>query len=415
MIDQLPEGKSIGWIQAPLDWIFSHTVRFVGIVRIVIQDGEGFILIRKGKPLVYYFKHVRIELRGNTALDYFKSRPILEFNLCKYTPDEISRALKICNVREDMPETAGIPVQAPARETDAESDGMDQSSAGLFEKDPIPDSPKKPEQGKKTPGPAAEKLEPVGQIPDPVAEITSLVGKKPQPARKTPEPAAAKSEPVRQTPDPVAEITSLVRKKPEPVDETPEPVDETPEPVAEKPEPVGQIPDPVAEITSLVGKKPQLARKTPEPAAEDPKPVRQTHDTAAEVTSPVIEPSADPDTTMRGLAEPAVPEDPDTKIIGRIRKLNGIIAISVFNDDRNILLLGDVEIEPLLDSARSMLATANRIQPHLNWGSFVHMTLQIPDGNMILAPYHENHLCILTTRTINIGHIRRILRTLQQE
>ena len=103
------------------------------------------------------------------------------------------------------------------------------------------------------------------------------------------------------------------------------------------------------------------------------------------------------------------------KIIGQIRKLNGIIAISVFNDDRNILLLGDVEIEPLLDSARSMLATANRIQPHLNWGSFVHMTLQIPDGNMILAPYHQNHLCILTTRTINIGHIRRILRTLQQE
>jgi predicted regulator of Ras-like GTPase activity (Roadblock/LC7/MglB family) len=87
----------------------------------------------------------------------------------------------------------------------------------------------------------------------------------------------------------------------------------------------------------------------------------------------------------------------------------------VFDDDRNILLMGDVEIEPLLKVARTMLATANRITPHLDWGSFVHMTLQIPEGNVIIAPYHENHLCILTTRTINIGHIRRILRDLQQD
>ena len=54
MIDQLPEGKSIGWMQAPPQWIFTHTVRFMGIVRVVIQDGEGFILIKKGKPLVYF-------------------------------------------------------------------------------------------------------------------------------------------------------------------------------------------------------------------------------------------------------------------------------------------------------------------------------------------------------------------------
>ena len=61
MMDQLPEGKSIGWMQAPPQWIFSHTLRFIGIVRIVIQDGEGFILINKGKVLGYYFKHGRID------------------------------------------------------------------------------------------------------------------------------------------------------------------------------------------------------------------------------------------------------------------------------------------------------------------------------------------------------------------
>jgi hypothetical protein len=284
MIDQLPEGKSIGWMQAPPQWIFTHTVRFVGIVRVVIQDGEGFILIKKGKPLIYYFKHGRIELRGHAALDYFNSHPIIEFNLCKYTPEEFSQALKICNVEEVIPETAG-------------------------RQEPV------------SPAPEQEKV-----------------------AEKTVEDTPFKRQPEQ-----------------EPAHELPEP-----EPLSEKPEPVRE--------------KPAVA-----------------------------------DTARHLVPQPAVLEDPDIKIIGQIKKLNGIVAISVFDDDRNILLMGDVEIEPLLNVARAMLATTNRITPHLDWGSFVHMTLQIPEGNVIIAPYHENHLCILTTRTINIGHIRRILRDLQQD
>lgn len=271
MIDQLPEGKSIGWMQAPPQWIFTHTVRFVGIVRVVIHDGEGFILIKKGKPLIYYFKHSRIELRGHAALDYFNSQPTIEFNLCKYTPEELSQALKICDVEDTPPDTA---------------DGQ--------------------------------------------------------------EPAQAK--PAK------AETSRPEQLRPE---------------VVERPE----IPKPVF-VASPVAEKP-------------------------------------PEKTL--VPQPAVLEEQDIKIIGQIKKLNGIVAISVFNDDRNILLMGDVEIEPLLKIARTMLATTNKITPHLDWGSLVHMTLQIPEGNVIIAPYHENHLCILTTRTINIGHIRRILRDLQQD
>lgn len=283
MIDQLPEGKSIGWMQAPPQWIFTHTVRFVGVVRIVIQDGEGFILIKKGKPLVYYFKHGRIELRGNAALDYFNSHPIIEFNLCKFTPEEFSQALKICNVDEVKPESAG---------------GQDQVKPVVTQE----------------------------KVQEKIVEV--------QPGIKQPEQ----------------------------------------EPTPEQPE-------------------------KPEPLTEEQVRGKSMAD----------------DTERPLVPQPAVLEDPDIKIIGQIKKLNGIVAISVFDDDRNILLMGDVEIEPLLKVARTMLATANKITPHLDWGSFVHMTLQIPEGNVIVAPYHENHLCILTTRTINIGHIRRILRDLQQD
>jgi len=273
MIEQLPEGKSIGWMQAPPQWIFTHTVRFVGVVRIVIQDGEGFILIKKGKPLVYYFKHGRIELRGHAALDYFKSHPIIEFNLCKYSPEEFSQVLKICNIEDQL------------FETDEEPQDLSQESQRVPE---IPSS--KPHE------------------------------------RPT---------------------------------------------------------------VSAVETDYSEEKEVEEPA----------------VISPIQEPF---------VPEPVILEDPDIKIIGQIKKLNGIVAISVFSNDRNILLMGDVEIEPLLKIARTMLSTTNKITPLLDWGAFVHMTLQIPEGNVIIAPYHENHLCILTTRTINIGHIRRILRDLQQ-
>jgi hypothetical protein len=333
MIDQLPEGKSIGWMQAPPQWIFTHTVRFIGVVRVVIQDGEGFILIKKGKPLVYYFKHGRIELHGHGALDYFNSHPTIEFNLCKYTPEEFSQALKICDIEETLPETGVVLEETQAEPVRAEIE------EGSFENIPAINRPVRPLPVQ------PEKSEPVMDIP--VAPVPVM----PASAIPVTPPAAVPLKPISAAPvKPAVDIPVM---------------------------PSATVPiRPVAAV-----------------------PVKTTTVSQERVFVP----------------QPAVLEDPDIKIIGQIKKLNGIVAISVFNDDRNILLMGDVEIEPLLKIARTMLATTNKITPHLDWGSFVHMTLQIPEGNVIIAPYHENHLCILTTRTINIGHIRRILRDLQQD
>jgi hypothetical protein len=340
MIDTLPEGQSIGWMQAPLQWILTHTVRFVGIVRVVILDGEGFILIRKGKPLVYFFKHGRIELRGHGALDYFNSHKTIEFKLCRYTPEEFSRALKICEVEELPQETVGVKGNVPSAPAHAEGGGktMVESPMTSRPEQPPPVLPPKSE-------PEREKS--MVELP-----VTSR-------PEQPPPVLPPKSEPEREK--------SMVES-----------------PMTSRPE----QPPPVLPPKSEPKREKSMAAVPPKPEA-------------------VI-------TTKSLVPEPGVLEEADIKIIGQIKKLNGIIAISVFNDDRNILLTGDVDIEPLLKIARTMLATVNTISPHLDWGSFVHMTLQIPEGNLIIAPYHENHLCILTTRTINIGHIRRILRDLQQ-
>ncbi len=266
MIELLPEGKSIGWMQAPPQWIFTHTGRFAGIVRVVIQDGEGFILIKKGKPLAYYFKHGRIELHGQAALDHFNSHSIIEFNLCKYTMEEMSQAIRICKVDEPLPE--------PDHETGE------------------PEQPGTPTQQQVT-----------GSVP---------------------------GSPEKRSPDKTEKDVII-------------------------------------------------------PAPENPV-----------------------------IASDGTLDEADIKIIGQIKKLNGIVAVSVFDEDRNLIMTGDVEVEPLLNLARKMLGTTGKISPCLDWGTFVHITLQVPEANVIIAPYRDYHLCLLTTRTINIGHIRRILRDLQQ-
>ncbi|OPX65184.1 MULTISPECIES: hypothetical protein [unclassified Methanoregula] len=368
MIDKLPEGKSIGWMQAPPQWIFTHTIRFIGVVRVVIQDGEGFILIKKGKPLVYYFKHGRIELHGHGALDYFNSHPTIEFNLCKYTPEEFAQALKVCNIDESMADEGSAAekvVTVPARAEEEDTIGVGDASAihRLVQ-----------------PASRPMRTEPPGESPMAAAPVKQVSYTPPQPEPATP------AQPEYSAPERSAMTGSAKPAMPAAA------------------APVQPEPAMIVRPASPAPAKPEAAVPVMPAAAIPVKPA------AAVPVKPV---TAAKDRVF--VPQPAILEDPDIRIIGQIKKLNGIVAISVFNEDRNILLMGDVEIEPLLKIARTMLATTRKITPHLDWGSFVHMTLQIPEGNVIIAPYRENHLCILTTRTINIGHIRRILRDLQQD
>ena len=315
----LPEGKSLGWMQAPASWITTHTLRFIGVVRVVIQDGEGCILIKKGKPLFYYFKHGTIELKGNTALDYLNSHPVIDFNLCKYTPDEFALALKLCNI-EDHERV-------------------------------VPKEPGRSEPVSRQPAPPPRPADP--QVAKPVGD------------KKIPEP-------------------DLVYPKVQRIENR----TAVSGPVSRQPTLPSHPADPP--VAKPVGDK-----KIPDPVAANPR-IHTLYKRAV-------------------VPQPAAGDDTDITILSQIREIDGIVAISVFNDSRIVLMVGDSDSEVLLKIARTMLETAKKITPRITWGPFIHMTIEIPAGNMIIAPYHDNYLCLLTTRTINIGHIRRILRDLQRK
>jgi hypothetical protein len=285
----------------------------------VIQDGEGFILIKKGKPLFFYFKHGTMELKGNTALDYFNSHPVIDFNLCKYNPDEFAWALKLCNLEDHE--------KVVFKEMNA--------SVPVSEEPTVPFRPADPPVVK----PVDEK-----RIPEP-----DLV----YPKEQRIETRTIVSEPVFRQP------TLSSRPADPPVVN---PVDE---------------------------------KRIPAPVAVSPR-VHTLYKRAV-------------------VPQPADGDDTDITILSQIREIDGIVAVSVFNDNRFVITVGDTDSEALLKIARAMLATAKKVTPRPTWGPFVHMTIELPAGNMIIAPYRDNYLCLLTTRTINIGHIRRILRDLQRK
>jgi predicted regulator of Ras-like GTPase activity (Roadblock/LC7/MglB family) len=409
----LPEGKSLGWMQAPASWIGSHTVRFVGVVRIVIQDGEGCILIKKGKPLFYYFKQGTIELKGHTALDYFNSHPVIEFNLCKYSPDELAWAMKLCNVedpdhvvqkepaasgpvsREHNPHSHTVvpPVEKPVQERKIPDTVVVPQPVPAITKGPAASGPvsrehKPPSQSVVPPveKPVHErKIPDTVVVPQPVPTVTKgpaasgPVSREHNPSSHTVVPSAGKSVQERKIPD-----TVMV---PQPVPTV------TKGPAVSGP--VSREHKPPSHTVVPPVEKPVQERKIPEVVVV-PHPVPTVEEQAV---APLLE--AD--------------EDPEVTILSQIRNLNGIVALAVFNDTGTVITMSDEDSEAMVKIARTMLVTAGKMTPRLPWGPFVHMTIQIPSGNMIIAPYHDNYLCLLTTRAINIGHIRRILRDLVQK
>jgi hypothetical protein len=117
----LPDGKSIGTMQAPMEWIRTHTSRFIGAVLVTIQEGRGFILIDRGKARGYYFRHENMVLKGNSAHDYFNKMQVLDFDLRKYTPQEFSRALALYGADPSAVQEETPPVLLPSEQVMAKA------------------------------------------------------------------------------------------------------------------------------------------------------------------------------------------------------------------------------------------------------------------------------------------------------
>lgn len=295
MIDILPGGTGIGEMEASSQWIFSHTTRFIGVVIVTIHESRGFILINKGKPLKCYFKHGKRTLWGHAAYEYFKSQPLIHFELRRYTETEMAEALNLVTLEE---------IRSPERGSE------DRLNEDVVEK----------------------------------IEISSGLS--------SPDALTADSRVASDMTD-HENLSDGIQFE-------------------------GPVPDiPVAENLNEDGQR-------------------------GMVSDPAIHfhvYSGEPG--MSGAGE---------LLLGQIISLPGVVAVSIFNRRMNILSIGDVNLEYLVDVAEDLIESVKGIIPILNTGPFIQMTLQIPAGNLIIAPYWDEYLCILTNQEINLGQIRKILR-----
>ena len=405
----LPQGKSLGWMQAPASWITTHTSRFIGVVRVVIKGGEGFILIKKGKPLFYYFKQGTTELKGNRALDYFNSHALIDFNLCKYNRDEFAWALNLCNIEDHDPVVANVSVPVsrqptvPFRPADP-SIARPADNKRIPEPDPVYPKDQRIENRTTVSVPVSRQPTMASSPEDPPAEVPAGDKRSPEPDLVYP-----KDQRIERTtvPGPVSMQPTVA---PSPADRpvaVPAGNKRIPEPDLVYPKiqrienrttvsvPVSRQPTLSSRPTDSPVAKPAGDEKIPGPVAVSPR-VHTLYKRAV-------------------VPQPASGDDPDITILSQIREIDGIVAVSVFNDNRFVITIGDTDSEAQLKIVQAMLATVKKITPRPTWGPFVHMTIELPAGNMTITPYRDNYLCLLTTRTINIGHIRRILRDLQRK
>lgn len=99
-------------------------------------------------------------------------------------------------------------------------------------------------------------------------------------------------------------------------------------------------------------------------------------------------------------------------ILGKILNLPGVLAVTIFRRGINVLSIGQINPDDLVVVAEDLIESAKRLSSVMRTGPFIQVTLQIPAGNIIIAPYYDEYICILTSPTINIGQIRKVIREL---
>ncbi len=93
----LPEGSVIGSFAGGLSDVGPFLAPLMGALHVIGPQGEGFLLIDKGKVLASYYRNNTTDLKGITAHKYLSSESALQFELRRYTPEEFSEARETCS------------------------------------------------------------------------------------------------------------------------------------------------------------------------------------------------------------------------------------------------------------------------------------------------------------------------------
>ncbi len=103
----------------------------------------------------------------------------------------------------------------------------------------------------------------------------------------------------------------------------------------------------------------------------------------------------------------------ETSSLDQIARQPGVVAVSVFHEGFALQSLGSADFEQVAAVSEDLLRAGTRITGDMEMGDLSQVILETPTGKLIIAPYGDLSLCILTKPDANLGLIRLSIRGMQ--
>jgi predicted regulator of Ras-like GTPase activity (Roadblock/LC7/MglB family) len=110
-----------------------------------------------------------------------------------------------------------------------------------------------------------------------------------------------------------------------------------------------------------------------------------------------------------------VPELLDEAKLKKIVNLPGVIAVSAFFEGFPVQSIGDADFEHVAALAEDLMRAGTKIAQEMKIGTLDQLILETGENKFIIAPCGDLYLCVFTTGDAQLGLIRVMLKSIQQE
>jgi predicted regulator of Ras-like GTPase activity (Roadblock/LC7/MglB family) len=111
----------------------------------------------------------------------------------------------------------------------------------------------------------------------------------------------------------------------------------------------------------------------------------------------------------------SVPELLDEAKLKKIVSQPGVIAVSAFFEGFPVQSIGDADFEHVAALAEDLMRAGTKIAQEMKIGTLDQLILETGEKKFIIAPCGDLYLCVFTTADAQLGLIRVVLKSIQQE
>jgi predicted regulator of Ras-like GTPase activity (Roadblock/LC7/MglB family) len=116
------------------------------------------------------------------------------------------------------------------------------------------------------------------------------------------------------------------------------------------------------------------------------------------------------ESSLQGL-----PDILDESILRKVMAQPGVVAVSAFSEGFSVESLGEADFDQVAAMAEDLLRAGIKIAEDMKIGLIDQIILETGSGKIIVAPYGDLFICVFTKPDANLGLIRIVLKSIQNE